>query len=148
MASLREIQNRIEKLEKATIPDSKVSVVFFSFITSGESQEQHDARVKGLSSDPDFYCARNPGEDIEAFHKRAVALARKLPRPPNCGICLYEDIEERPEDQQQEEQRPKPMPQRAQAVESKSIPKRVVALGPQLGEPEGGEDLSLLGSIR
>jgi len=142
------MQNRIEKLEKATIPSAEVSVVFFSFITPGESQERHDARVKGMESLEGFYCAREPGESVEALHKRAAALARKLPRPPNCGICLYEDMEERPEDQQQEERPTKPVPQRALAFEPKPIPKKVIALRSWLAEPEGGEDLSLLGSIR
>lgn len=88
MASLREYEKRIEKLEEAYGP-SEVMVLMRTFYGVGE--------VKGWKGDNGFYVKRNPGESEEALASRAAEEARTYyrdkPPPPWCIVMLLMDKE-------------------------------------------------------
>ena len=86
MTSLRGVQSRIEKLEKALNPPrDKVLVVFLTmYYPEGE--------VRAFKNDAGFYCARLPGETLEDLRTRAGALVREHPSSMGSRcITLHED---------------------------------------------------------
>ena len=85
MASLRNIAERIGKLEQDLLPVQEVMVIALRYVSVPPVPI-----MAWENKDIGFYCVRLPDETEEQHYLRAVEEVKALPlRPGSCGHLIY-----------------------------------------------------------